>query len=79
MSSDQAGAFVTLVRLLRNNFEHFNTDHWSIEISMIEDIFRKLAPVIRFIILESNTIWFTEEQETIVRELLSQLESLIDI
>ena len=77
MADDQAAAFVTLVKLLRNNFEHFRTDRWSIEIEMIRDIFEKMTPVIGFITLESNTIWFTEEQEKTVKEHLSQLEALV--
>jgi len=79
MVSEQASAFVALVRMLRNNFEHFNTDHWSIEIIMVEDIFRKMIPVIRFIALESNTVSFTEEQEFTIKGLVSQLETLISM
>jgi len=79
MVSGQASAFIALVRMLRNNFEHFNTDHWSIEIIMVEGIFRKMIPVIRFITLESNTILFTEEQEFTIKGLISQLETLISI
>jgi hypothetical protein len=31
MDDKQATAFVALVRILRNNFEHFNTDQWSMK------------------------------------------------
>jgi hypothetical protein len=79
MDDKQATAFVALVRILRNNFEHFNTDRWSIEINMIENIFEKMIQVVRFITLESNTIWFSEEQEIKVKNLILQLETIIDL
>jgi hypothetical protein len=77
MVDEQAAAFVALVKMLRNNFEHFNTDHWSVETSMFNDIFEKMTPVVRFMVLESNTIRFTEEQETEVKNYISQLEILV--
>ena len=44
---------------------------------MIRDIFKKMTPVLRFIALESNTIWITEEQEKIVKEHIFLLEALV--
>jgi hypothetical protein len=46
---------------------------------MIEDIFEKMIQIVRFITLESNMIWFTEEQEIKVKDLISQLEAIISI
>lgn len=74
LSEKQQNSIQILKNELRNNFEHFLPNFsWSIEFELVESIIPDIMEVIRFLVFETNTYGFLDEDRKVkMLELLSE-------
>ena len=73
LTDSQSESIETLVKWLRNKFQHFKPGFWSIEIHGMPQIAIDVLEVIRFLARETNTyVHLTEKEERLVDKLVTE-------
>lgn len=68
-----------LVAEFRNEFEHFGSKSWSIELSGMPMIFTHVVRVVRFLALESGAVrYLSDEDDALAESTFERLKAVLD-
>jgi hypothetical protein len=76
-TKEEDEAIHRLTKEFRNEFEHFAPKGWVVFTSILPPIARSILRVIHFLVLESNCVNISSEQEQRIKTALSKIENLI--